>query len=147
MTSSLELSPFCWVPAALEFNLVRWVHVEICWWEFAVPVLRSLPVNWASTTIGWMSIRCIPIAIGFPFVHHVLIAIGVFPIHYEVGAHLFSIVSFFLLTDARLFSCWLDQSSDDSPCNKAGEYEPRASRDSMVVDMLIMRLVPWEIRS
>ena len=68
-------------------------------------------------------------AIRFPSICHGLTAISVFPIHCEVGAHLFSVVSFFLLVGVKLLSRRIDRSSDDSFFQEAGEYEPRASRD------------------
>ena len=89
--------------SALGFASFCCVYVELRWWECAALVCRSLPVNWAITTIGLTPVHCIPMAIGFPSVRHVLTAIGVFPIHCEVGALILFVV-FFLLVDVKPLS-------------------------------------------
>ena len=96
---------------------------------------------WAPTVIGLIHVRCITMVIRFPSVHHVLTAIGVFPVHSKVGACLLLIVPFSVSTDVELILRWIDRFFDDLSCVKVDKRELGASHNSIVVALLTMRRV------
>ena len=80
-------------------------------------------------------------ALRFPSIHHVLIVIGVFPVHCEVGIGLLLIVQFSVCVDVELLLRWVNQFFNDLSCVEVSKRELCASYNSTIMALLMMRSV------
>ena len=148
MVSALRSSSVCLTHAALRLASVRCVFIKFCQWERTIPVSGLTPIHWAPTTIRLRPVRCIPIAIRFSSVHHVLTANGLFPIFCEVSSCRLPVVSsYFMLANTKLFSHRISQLLGDPACGEAGEHELCTLYNFGVITLLTMEYFPREICS
>ena len=145
--AALRLLSAHYLTTTLKLMFIYCVCVDLCWRECRTLVPEWLPMFWAPIAIR-LNVRSLHLYSLQIFVCLlVLTTISVLPVHFEVGARLLLVIPSSMSADIELFPRWISQLYDDLSCNKAGKYEPHASRDSTVITLLTMRCVPWETHS